>query len=91
MPLIFPINNKNKEELRMPEKFEVIKLAENPDWWKWECTWVSKFGCHPDIVDAQIESKRRLFAKQGYELLDSYIERGDMFARVKLLVRPIGE
>ncbi|MFB6469520.1 DUF2442 domain-containing protein [Cytobacillus sp. Hz8] len=74
----------------MPEKFETIKHAEKPEWWKWEGTWVSKFGCHPDIVDAQIESNRKLYAEQGYEILDSYIEKGDMFARVKLLVRPIG-
>ncbi|WP_342545409.1 DUF2442 domain-containing protein [Lysinibacillus sp. FSL K6-4013] len=72
----------------MPEKFETIKHAEKPEWWKWEGTWVSKFGCHPDIVDAQIESNRKLYAEQGYEILDSNIEKGSMFARVKLLLRP---
>ncbi|KIN51157.1 DUF2442 domain-containing protein [Bacillus subtilis] len=75
----------------MSGKFETIKPVEKPEWWKWEGTWVSKFGCHLDIVNAQIESKRKLYAEQGYEILDSYIEKGDMFARVKLLVRPIRE
>lgn len=75
----------------MSDLYEPIKHAEKPEWWKWEGTFVAKFGCHPDIVDAQIESKRKLYAEQGYEILDSYIEKGDMFARVKLLVRPMRE
>jgi hypothetical protein len=80
---------KNEEELKVSDKFETIIHAKKPEWWIWEGTRVVKFGCHPDIAYAQIESNRKLYAEQGYELLDSYVEKGSMFARVKLLVRPI--
>lgn len=72
----------------MPEKFKTIKLAEKPEWWIWEGTKVVKFACYPDVVDTFIQSYIDMYDEQGYELLDSIVEKGSMFSRVKLLIRP---
>ncbi|NRD76585.1 hypothetical protein HPT25_03650 [Bacillus sp. BRMEA1] len=52
---------------------------------------VVKFSCHSEVVGAYIESYKEMYSEQGYELLDNSIEKGSMFARVKLLIRPIRE
>lgn len=75
----------------MSEKFKTIKHTEKPEWWLWVGTKVVKFSCHPDVVDTFIESHMDMYSEQGYEILDSSIEIGSMFAKVKLLIRPIRE
>jgi len=72
----------------MSGKFKMIKPAEKPEWWIWKGTKVVKFSCHPDVVDTFIESHMDMYSEQGYEILDCSIEKGSMFASVKLLIRP---